>query len=111
MYERLLTWILKPALAIFSMVASCKLPLGSPKRNFDLLVLFIFRPRRGTPRVGDIALLLPVPQDCNLGFSGDVVSALWAEPVEPQARHYMCQTVFLPSTVTSPRASAAMVAG
>src|SRR5579872_6253004 len=70
MYERLLTWILKPALAIFSMVASCKLPLGSPKRNFDLLVLFIFRPRRGTPRVGDIALLRPVPQDCNLGFSG-----------------------------------------
>src|ERR1043166_332350 len=34
MYERLLTWMLNPALAIFSMVASCKLPLGSPKRSF-----------------------------------------------------------------------------
>ena len=42
MYERLLTWILKPAFAIFSMVASCKLPLGNPKRNFFFPVFFIY---------------------------------------------------------------------
>src|ERR1041384_5260365 len=28
--------MLKPAFAIFSMVASCRLPLGNPKRNFGL---------------------------------------------------------------------------
>src|SRR5690348_6047766 len=31
--------MLKPALAIFSMVASCKLPFGRPKRNFLLLIV------------------------------------------------------------------------
>jgi hypothetical protein len=34
--------MLKPALAIFSMVASCKLPLGSPNRNFLLIAWFRF---------------------------------------------------------------------
>src|SRR5260221_14588169 len=39
MYERLLTWILNPAFAIFSMVASCKLPFGNPNLNFVLSVI------------------------------------------------------------------------
>src|ERR1035437_1777945 len=33
--------MLKPALAIFWMVASCKLPLGNPKRNFFLLAIIL----------------------------------------------------------------------
>src|SRR5450432_1441060 len=38
-YERLLTEILKPAFAIFSMVASCRLPFGRPNFNFLLIRL------------------------------------------------------------------------
>jgi hypothetical protein len=49
--------------------------LGSPKRNFGLLMLFIFiiRPRRGVPRVVDIAPGRPKPQDRNA--QGRVLSA------------------------------------
>src|SRR5882724_9985468 len=39
MYERLLTWMLNPAFAIFSIVASCRLPFGSPKRNFGFFFI------------------------------------------------------------------------
>ena len=35
--------MLNPALAIFSMVASCKLPLGKPNRNFLFNFLLIFQ--------------------------------------------------------------------
>src|SRR5262245_55714818 len=50
MYERLLIWMLKPALAIFSMVASCKLPFGRPNFSFLLIrplseILLRARPR------------------------------------------------------------------
>jgi hypothetical protein len=36
---RLLTWMLNPAFAIFSIVASCRLTFGSPKRNFGLFFI------------------------------------------------------------------------
>src|SRR5271166_6590083 len=39
MYERLLTWMLNPAFAIFSMVASCRLPFGNPNRKLGLLFM------------------------------------------------------------------------
>ena len=45
MYDRLLTEILNPAFAIFSMVASCKLPFGNPNLNFRLLLIILHHSR------------------------------------------------------------------
>jgi hypothetical protein len=41
--------MLKPALAIFSMVASCKLPFGRPNLNFLLMQYFPNRVNLPTP--------------------------------------------------------------